>query len=56
MHCVVRCFADDTWLSMKINAAVDCAKLQENLKTVIEVYIARTTWSSTMISIQFASY
>ena len=33
---IIICFADDTWLSMKIDVAVDYAKLQEDLNAVIE--------------------
>ena len=36
MHCVIRCFADDTRLSMKIDVTADCAKLQDDLNAVIE--------------------
>ena len=34
MHCVIRCFADDTRKSMKIDFAADCAKVQEDLNAV----------------------
>ena len=35
-YCIIRCFADDTRLSMLIGEEEDCAKLQEDLYAVIE--------------------
>ena len=37
LYIIIICFADDTWLSMKIDVAVDYAKLQEDLNAVIEL-------------------
>ena len=36
LYIIIICFADDTWLSMKIDVAADYAKLQEDLNAVIE--------------------
>ena len=36
LYIIIICFADDTWLSMKIDVDADYAKLQEDLNAVIE--------------------